>query len=72
LAREQTDVTGSPLTALHRDLIVTLASRYRLPAVYSNRFFIAAGGLVTLLFAPCAAAHRLESAGRDLTQRTGG
>ena len=30
-------VTGSPLTALHRDLIVTLAARYRLPAIYSNR-----------------------------------
>jgi putative tryptophan/tyrosine transport system substrate-binding protein len=39
-------VTGSPLTALHRDLIVTLAARYRLPAVYSTRFFVAAGGLI--------------------------
>ena len=31
-------VTGSPLTALHRDLIVTLAARHKLPAVYPNRF----------------------------------
>jgi putative ABC transport system substrate-binding protein len=38
--------TGSALAAVHRDLIVTLAARYRLPAVYSNRFFVAAGGLI--------------------------
>ena len=37
-------VTGSPLTALHRDLIVTLAARHKLPAVYSNRLSVAAGG----------------------------
>jgi putative tryptophan/tyrosine transport system substrate-binding protein len=39
-------VTGSPLTALHRDLIITLTARHKLPAVYSNRFFIADGGLM--------------------------
>ena len=39
-------VTGSPLTAVHRDLIVTLAARHKLPAVYPNRFFVAAGGLI--------------------------
>jgi putative ABC transport system substrate-binding protein len=39
-------VTGSPLTAFHRDLIVTLAARHKLPAVYPNRFFVAAGGLI--------------------------
>ena len=31
---------------LHRDLIIALAAQYRLPAVYSDRFFVAAGGLM--------------------------
>jgi putative tryptophan/tyrosine transport system substrate-binding protein len=39
-------VTGSPLASLHRDLIVMLAARYKLPAVYGGRFFVAAGGLI--------------------------
>jgi putative tryptophan/tyrosine transport system substrate-binding protein len=39
-------VTGSPLAQLHRDLIIAVAARYRLPAVYSNRFFVADGGLM--------------------------
>jgi len=39
-------VTGSPLAVLHRDQIVTLAARHRLPAVYPNRLFVAAGGLI--------------------------
>jgi putative ABC transport system substrate-binding protein len=32
---------------LHRDLIITLAARHKLPAVYVDRAFIAAGGLVS-------------------------
>ena len=40
-------VTGSPLAALHRDLIITLAARYKLPAVYFERNFVTAGGLVS-------------------------
>jgi putative ABC transport system substrate-binding protein len=40
-------VTGSALTQLHRDLIVTLAARRKLPAVYYERFFVTAGGLVS-------------------------
>jgi hypothetical protein len=40
-------VTGSPLAALHRDLIIALAARYKLPAVYVERFFVAAGGLMS-------------------------
>ena len=31
----------------NRELIVTLAARYRLPAVYSSRFFVAEGGLMS-------------------------
>jgi putative ABC transport system substrate-binding protein len=34
------------LTALHRDLIVTLAARHKLPAVYATRFFVTIGGLI--------------------------
>jgi putative ABC transport system substrate-binding protein len=37
----------SGLAISHRDLIVSLAARHRLPAVYSYRPFIAAGGLVS-------------------------
>jgi putative tryptophan/tyrosine transport system substrate-binding protein len=40
-------VTGSPLTAVHRDLIIALAARHRLPAVYGFRFFASAGGLIS-------------------------
>ena len=40
-------LTASPLSAVHRDLVITLAARYKLPAVYDNRLFVAAGGLVS-------------------------
>jgi putative ABC transport system substrate-binding protein len=33
-------------TVIHRDLIITLATRHRLPAVYAVRVFVAAGGLM--------------------------
>jgi putative tryptophan/tyrosine transport system substrate-binding protein len=39
--------TGVPGVRLHRDLIVTLAARHKLPAVYWERFFVAAGGLIS-------------------------
>jgi putative ABC transport system substrate-binding protein len=39
-------VTASNLAELHRELIVTLAARHKLPAVYSERSFVAAGGLI--------------------------
>jgi len=32
---------------LHRDLVVALAARHRLPAIYPFRFFVAAGGLMS-------------------------
>ena len=31
----------------HRDLIVSLAARHKLPAVYWERLFVAAGGLIS-------------------------
>jgi putative ABC transport system substrate-binding protein len=39
-------LTASTLAAVHRNLIVTLAARHKLPAVYYERFFAAAGGLI--------------------------
>jgi putative ABC transport system substrate-binding protein len=40
-------VTASALAAVHRDLIVTVAARYKLCAVYYERNFVAAGGLIS-------------------------
>jgi putative ABC transport system substrate-binding protein len=37
-------VTAGPAATLHSNLIVTLAARHKLPAVYFERFFVAAGG----------------------------
>jgi putative tryptophan/tyrosine transport system substrate-binding protein len=40
-------VTASPAAALHRELIISLAARHKLPAVYFERHFVAAGGLIS-------------------------
>jgi len=40
-------VTVSALAAFHRDLIIALAARHKLPAVYYERFFVAGGGLIS-------------------------
>jgi putative ABC transport system substrate-binding protein len=40
-------VTGSTLGALHRDLIVTLAARHGLPAIYPQRYYVTGGGLIS-------------------------
>jgi putative ABC transport system substrate-binding protein len=40
-------VTGSALALVHRELIVGLAGRHRLPAVYFDRAFVTAGGLIS-------------------------
>src|SRR5436309_11016243 len=37
-------------TTINRDLIVRLVVRYRLPAIYAGRFFVAAGGLMSYGF----------------------
>ena len=40
-------VTGTPSATAHRNLIITLAARHNLPAVYYYRSFVAAGGLIS-------------------------
>jgi len=40
-------VTGSSLAFVHRELLVTLAARHKLPAVYYARSFVAGGGLIS-------------------------
>jgi len=40
-------VTGSSAAAIHRELIIALAARYRLPAVYNVRYFVTGGGLIS-------------------------
>jgi len=40
-------VVGAPSGVVHRDLIITLAARHRLPAIYPYSFFVTAGGLIS-------------------------
>ena len=40
-------MTASPVATRHRDLIITLAARHRLPAVYASRYFVTDGGLIS-------------------------
>jgi putative tryptophan/tyrosine transport system substrate-binding protein len=40
-------VTSSGLAQLHAALIIGLAARHKLPAVYYERFYVAAGGLIS-------------------------
>ena len=40
-------VTGNALTTVHRELILKLIDRYKLPAIYPDRFFVANGGLIS-------------------------
>jgi putative ABC transport system substrate-binding protein len=40
-------VTTNRLVRYHRDLIIKLADRYKLPVVYPNRYYIIAGGLIS-------------------------
>ena len=41
-------LTGSGISILKHRLIIALAARHKLPAVYPYRFFVAAGGLILL------------------------
>jgi len=50
LARENVGavaVGGAPFFGLHRERIAQLASKYRLPAIYSGRSYVEAGGLMS-------------------------
>jgi putative ABC transport system substrate-binding protein len=40
-------VTGSASASVHRDLIIALAAKHKLPAVYSNRYMATLGGLMS-------------------------
>jgi putative ABC transport system substrate-binding protein len=40
-------VTASALSFIHRDLIITLAARHKLPAVYYRRLYVTSGGLIS-------------------------
>ena len=40
-------VTASPLATVHRDLIIVLAARHKLPAIYFERYFVTGGGLIS-------------------------
>jgi putative ABC transport system substrate-binding protein len=40
-------VSGSSLVVTHRNLVIALAARHKLSAIYFERYFVAAGGLVS-------------------------
>jgi putative tryptophan/tyrosine transport system substrate-binding protein len=40
-------LTAGAVSAVHRDLIISLAARYKLPATYQERSYVVAGGLVS-------------------------
>ena len=54
-------VAAGPLASLHRELIITLAARHRLPAVYPSRFFVTGGGLIS--YGPDSIAPHRRAAG---------
>jgi putative ABC transport system substrate-binding protein len=51
-------VTESGPSIVHRDLIISLAARYRLPAVYPLRGFVVSGGLISYGNNPIDPYHR--------------
>ena len=54
-------VTASALAVVHRDLIITLAARHKLPAIYYRRYFVTGGGLVS--YGPDIRDHFRRAAG---------
>ena len=54
-------VTAAPLALVHRDLIITLAARLRLPAIYPYRLYVNEGGLVS--YGPDFVAQYRQAAG---------
>ena len=43
-------VTSGAGSVLHRELIIALAARYKMPAVYYRRYFVTSGGLISYGF----------------------
>jgi putative ABC transport system substrate-binding protein len=54
-------VTGSTLAVAHRNLIITLAARHKLPAIYFERYLVAEGGLMS--YGPSLADQYRRAAG---------
>ena len=54
-------VTSSALSSLNRELIIALAARHKLPAIYPNRPFAAVGGLMS--YGPDLLDHYRQAAG---------
>jgi len=54
-------VTGSALATTHRDLIIDLATRFKLPAIYYEHLFVRSGGLIS--YGPDLADQYRRSAG---------
>ena len=54
-------VAASGAAYLYRDLIITLAARHKLPAVYFERSFVTAGGLIS--YGPDYVAQYRQAAG---------
>ena len=46
-AEWRSDRDGGAAALRHRDLIIAFAARHKLPAVYFESFFVAAGGLIS-------------------------
>jgi putative tryptophan/tyrosine transport system substrate-binding protein len=40
-------LTGSAFSVVHRDLVIALAAKHKLPAVYYRRYFVTGGGLMS-------------------------
>jgi putative tryptophan/tyrosine transport system substrate-binding protein len=54
-------VTASALATRHRDLIIKLAARYKLPAIYAGHWFVTDGGLLS--YGPDYVAQLRQAAG---------
>jgi putative ABC transport system substrate-binding protein len=54
-------IAGSPIALVHRDLIIALATRYKMPSVYFQRPFVTDGGLIS--YGPDVADQARRAAG---------
>jgi len=54
-------VTASALATRHRELIIALAARYKLPAIYAGHWFVTDGGLLS--YGPDYVAQLRQAAG---------